>query len=64
MSYNRINTAGKNLCYSCKIMVMIMYLPELQIRGGIEDNSKVFFLITERKPMLLPLIQAISMRWF
>ena len=25
---------------------------ELQIRGGIEDNSKIFFLISPRKHML------------
>ena len=25
---------------------------ELQIRGGIEDNSKVIFLISQLKPML------------
>ena len=27
-------------------------IPELQIRGGIEDNSKTIFLISHRKHML------------
>ena len=26
--------------------------PELQIRGGIEDNSKIIFLISQQKHML------------
>ena len=26
--------------------------PELQIRGGIEDNSEISFLISQRKRML------------
>ena len=29
-----------------------LILPELQIRGGIEDNSKIIFLISQQKHML------------
>ena len=29
-----------------------VYYPELQIRGGIEDNSKIIFLISQQKYML------------
>ena len=32
-------------------------LPELQISGGIEDNSQITFLISQQKHMLLPLIR-------
>ena len=28
------------------------HCPELQIRGSIEDNSKIIFLISQRKHML------------
>ena len=37
---------------------------ELQIRGGIKDNSKIIFLISQRKHMLLPLIRTVSSRRF
>ena len=35
---------------------------ELQIRGGIQDNSKIIFLISQQKHMLWPLIRIVSMR--
>ena len=31
----------------------INLVPELQIRGGIEDNSKIFFLISHRKHVVV-----------
>ena len=37
---------------------------ELQIRGGIEDNSKIFFLISQRKHILWSLIRIVSTRRF
>ena len=37
---------------------------ELQIRGGIEDNSKIIFLISHRKYTLWPLIRIVSARRF
>ena len=39
-------------------------MSELQIRGGIEDNLKIIFLISQRKHMLLPLIRTVSARRF
>ena len=38
--------------------------PEVKIRGGIEDNSRYFFLISWQKHMLWPLIRTVSVRWF
>ena len=35
-------------------LVYLMFDPELQIRGGIEDNSKIIFLISQRN-MLRPI---------
>ena len=35
---------------------------ELQIRGSYEDNSKIIFLIFQRKHMLWPLIRTVSSR--
>ena len=32
--------------------VSILLYSELQIRGSIEDNSEIFFLITQQKHML------------
>ena len=39
-------------------------LSELQIREGIESNSKIIFLISQRKHMLWPLIRTVSARRF
>ena len=35
-----------------EIFVIRAKHPELQIRGGIEDNSKIIFLISQQKHML------------
>ena len=36
----------------CLILVFFSYSPELQIRGGIEDNTKIIFLISQQKHTL------------
>ena len=33
-------------------LILSYKIPELQIRGGIEDNSEIIFLIPKRKYML------------
>ena len=43
---------------------VISVQPELQIRRGTEDNSKIIFPISQRKRMLWPLIKTVSARRF
>ena len=40
------------------------HITELQIREGIEDNSKIIFLISQRKHILRPLIRTVLVRQF
>ena len=47
-----------------QVEILLHNVSELQIRGGIEDNSKIIFLISQQKPMLWPLIRTVSMRRF
>ena len=34
--------------------LLLMQVPELQIRGGIEDNSNIIFLISKQKHVVAP----------
>ena len=44
---------GPDLLYSiCKTSPNLV--SELQIKGGIEDNSKIIFLISQRKHVVAP----------
>ena len=50
-----------------QVIIFIMsftFISELQIRGGIEDKSKIIFLIPQQKHSLWPLIRAVSARRF
>ena len=40
------------VCEKMKILSNVNRCTELQIRGGIEDNSKIIFLISQQKRML------------
>ena len=40
------------------------HITELQIREGIEDNSKIIFLISQRKHILRPFIRTVLARRF
>ena len=41
-------------CHTCSCVhdQLCLHASELQIRGEIENNSKIIFLISQRKPML------------
>ena len=39
----------------CKYQTLL--ITQLQIRGGNEDNSKIFFLISQRKHILRPSLE-------
>ena len=47
----------------CKI-TCLLHMPELQIRGGTQDDSKINFLTSQWKRMLWPLIGTVSMGRF
>ena len=38
--------------------------PELQVRGGIEDNPKIFFLISQQKHTVFDLFSALCAKLF
>ena len=47
----------------CYVSLYLGIFTELQIRGAIDENSKIVFLIPQPKPTLWTLIRTISVRW-